>query len=288
MTKASSWQNSISLCPASFCTPKRNLPVTSGGSRLPTFAFQSPMMKRTFFFLGGGVSSRRSCRSSQNCSTSASSTLVDYCEIKWFAVERNRDYSVIFEIAPKYYISDSFVSYEGYSTYSREFLPTIVDIMVIWIKFTHSSPFYFTDSLNVNIHSCHLLFDHFQFTLSPGPSIPGFYTMFFFTASDFMSITSHIQNWALFLLWLHLFILSGVISPFFSSSTLGTYRPGELVHLSVSYLFACSYCLWVSQGKNTEVVCHSLLQWITFCQNSPPWPIHLGWHYMTWLIVSLN
>ena len=25
-----------------------------------------------------------------------------------------------------------------------------------------------------------------------------------------------------------------------------------------------------SQGKNTEVVCHSLLQWTTFCQISPP------------------
>ena len=31
----------------------------------------------------------------------------------------------------------------------------------------------------------------------------------------------------------------------------------------------CSYCSWDSQGKNTEVVCHSLLQWTTFCQNSP-------------------
>ena len=37
---------------------------------------------------------------------------------------------------------------------------------------------------------------------------------------------------------------------------------------------------WDSQGKNTEVVCHSLLQWITFCQNSPSSPIHLGWPYM--------
>ena len=37
------------------------------------------------------------------------------------------------------------------------------------------------------------------------------------------------------------------------------------VHLSVSYLFAFSYCSWGSQGKNTEVVCHSLLQWTTFC-----------------------
>ena len=35
--------------------------------------------------------------------------------------------------------------------------------------------------------------------------------------------------------------------------------------LSVSYLFAFSYCSWGSQGKNTEVVCHSVLQWTTFC-----------------------
>ena len=38
------------------------------------------------------------------------------------------------------------------------------------------------------------------------------------------------------------------------------------VRLSVSYCFAFSYCSWGSQGKNTEVVCHSLLQWTTFCQ----------------------
>ena len=49
-----------------------------------------------------------------------------------------------------------------------------------------------------------------------------------------------------------------------------------------------SHCSWGSQGKNTEVVCHSLLQWTTFCQNSPWWPVHLGWPYTTWLIVSLS
>ena len=51
----------------------------------------------------------------------------------------------------------------------------------------------------------------------------------FFTASDFTFITSYIHNWALFLLWLHLFIVSGVISPLFSSSILGTYQPGEFI-----------------------------------------------------------
>ena len=33
-------------------------------------------------------------------------------------------------------------------------------------------------------------------------------------------------------------------------------------------LFAFSYCSWGSCGKNTEVGCHSLLQWTMFCQNS--------------------
>ena len=37
------------LCPASFCIPRPNLPVTPGVSWLPTFAFPSPIMKRTYF-----------------------------------------------------------------------------------------------------------------------------------------------------------------------------------------------------------------------------------------------
>ena len=52
MTSVFSWQNSFNLCPGSFCTPRPYLPLTSGVSWLPTFAFQSPIMKRTCF---GGV-----------------------------------------------------------------------------------------------------------------------------------------------------------------------------------------------------------------------------------------
>ena len=70
-------------------------------------------------------------------------------------------------------------------------------------------------------------FDHFQFALIYGPDIPGFYAILLFTALDLASITNHIHSWVLFLLWLHPFILSGVISPLISSSILGTYRPGE-------------------------------------------------------------
>ena len=48
-----------------------------------------------------------------------------------FALETNRDHSVVFEIASKYCISDSFVDHGGYSVSSEGFLSAIVDIMVI-------------------------------------------------------------------------------------------------------------------------------------------------------------
>ena len=41
-------------------------------------------------------------------------------------------------------------------------------------------------------------------------------------------------------------------------------------------------------SKNTEVICHSLLQWATFCQKVPSWPVCLGWPGMAWLISSLS
>ena len=70
MTSAFSWENSVSCCPASFCTLRPNLPVTPGVSWLPTFAVQFPMMKRTSFL---GVSYRRPYRSSKNCSAFSAS-----------------------------------------------------------------------------------------------------------------------------------------------------------------------------------------------------------------------
>ena len=36
-----------------------------------------------------------------------------HCDIEWFALEVNRDHSVIFEIASKYCISNSVVDYDG-------------------------------------------------------------------------------------------------------------------------------------------------------------------------------
>ena len=86
----------------------------------------------------------------------------------------------------------------------------------------------------------------------------------------------------------HCFCFSSVSSFFLELflhwSPVAYWAPTDLgVPLSVSYLFVFSYCSWDSQGKTTEVVCHSLLQWTMFCQNSPPWPVCLGWPNTAWL-----
>ena len=92
----------------------------------------------------------------------------------------------------------------------------------------------------------------------------------------------------LFLLWLCLFILSGVISPLISSSTLGTYWTEEFIFQCP--IFLPFYSSWGSQGRNTEVVYCSLLHLTTFCQNSPPWPV-LSWvalHGMAHSFIKLD
>ena len=108
MTSVFSWQNSVSLLPASFCTLRPNFPITPGISWLLTFAFQSPIMKRISFF---GASSRRFFYIFIKYSTSASSAFItgwgidlDYCDIIWLALEMNRDHFVILGTATKYSI----------------------------------------------------------------------------------------------------------------------------------------------------------------------------------------
>ena len=56
---------------------------------------------------------------------------LDNCDIEWFALEMNRDQSVVFETLSKYCISDSFSDHDGYSISFEGFLHAVVDIMVI-------------------------------------------------------------------------------------------------------------------------------------------------------------
>ena len=109
--------------------------------------------------------------------------------------------------------------------------------------------------------------DHFQFALIHGPDIPGSYAILLFIASDLACITSHIHSWVFLLLWLHPFILSGVISPLISSSILGTYRPGELIF----------QCLIFLPFHTFHVVLKArILKWFTI-------PFSSGPHSVRWL-----
>ena len=63
----------------------------------------------------------------------------------------------------------------------------------------------------------------------------------------------------------------------FPRSMLDIFWPWGLIFWC--YMFALSYCSWGCRGKNTGVVCHCLLQWTTFCENSPLC-VHPGRPYM--------
>ena len=76
-----------------------------------------------------------------------------------------------------------------------------------------------------------------------------------FYSINFTSITSHIHSWVLFLLWLHLFILSGVISPPISSSILGTYQPEE-------FIFQCP--IFLPFHTDHGVLKVRILKWLPF------------------------
>ena len=66
MTSVFSWQNSISLCSASFYTPRPNLPVTPGISFFPQVSLDFQLLHSNLLWRKGlllsfcGVSSRRS------------------------------------------------------------------------------------------------------------------------------------------------------------------------------------------------------------------------------------
>ena len=148
MTSAFSWQISVSLCSASFCIPRPNLPVIIGISWPPAFSFQSPMMKKRSFLvsvLEGIVDLYRTIQLQlhQHYWLGHRLRLLWY----WLVCLWNEQRSFChFEIAPKYcgFLLFCWLWCQLHSF--KVLLPTIVDIMVIWIKFTHSNPPYFTDS----------------------------------------------------------------------------------------------------------------------------------------------
>ena len=94
MISVFSWQNSVSLCPASFRTPRSNLPVTPGYLWTSYICIPIPCDEKgiyfwcqfqkvlqafieLFYFSFFGISGWGIC--------------LDYCDIECFALEMNRD-----------------------------------------------------------------------------------------------------------------------------------------------------------------------------------------------------
>ena len=126
----------LSLCPAPFCTPRPNLPATPGISWLPTFAFQSPVMERTSFWvlvLEGLEGLHRSLQLQllQHYWLGHRLELLLYWMI-WLGNEQR--WLCHFWDCIQVYSSDYSVGYDGYSISSKGLLPTIVDIMIIWVN----------------------------------------------------------------------------------------------------------------------------------------------------------
>ena len=187
-----SWQNSLSLCPASFFTLKPNLSVTPSISfflhlhsnplwwkghlflvcvlevliglhvcvcmvsrfshvwlfaTLRTIALQAPLsvgFSRWEYWSGlpcipPGIVFTEPFNL---CFFGSSGWGIDldYCDIMVCLGNKKKSFCH-FEITSKYWLLDSFVDREGYSISSKRFLSTIVDLMVIWIKFSHSRSF---------------------------------------------------------------------------------------------------------------------------------------------------
>ena len=157
MTSLFSWQTSVIFCPASFCTPRSNFLVILGISWFPTFAFQSPCPFQwkghlffsfsffLFFFfflvlvLEGVIGFHWTSQLWLSWHWWWGIDL-DYWDVEWFTLETNRLFCHFW--SP--HMSTAFwplVDCKGYSISSKGFLPIVVDIMVIWIKFSHSVHF---------------------------------------------------------------------------------------------------------------------------------------------------
>ena len=122
-----------------------------------------------------------------------------------------------------------FVDRDGHSISSKGFLPAVVDIRVVWVKFTHSSPFLVRWFPRMLAFTLSISFWPLPICLDPWTWRSRFLcNIALYSIGPCFYHQSH-HNWVLFLRWPHPFILSGVISPLISRSLLGIYWPGEFL-----------------------------------------------------------
>ena len=156
----------------------------------------------------------------------------------------NRDHSVAFEIASNYCISDSFVNYDGYSISSKGFLPTVVDIMVIWVKFAHDNPFYFTVS-----HMSMFTLAISCLATSNWPWFMGLTFQISFNIALYsirLYFHSHIHNWVCFCFG---FVSSFFLELFFHWTPVAYWASTSLGSSSFSVLSFCLFILFLGFSR---------------------------------------
>ena len=88
MTSAFSWRNSASLFPASFCTPRPNLPVILGIST-SYFCIPIPCDEKNIFFIFLVLLVFIELINFRYFGISGWGFDLDYCDVEWFASEMN-------------------------------------------------------------------------------------------------------------------------------------------------------------------------------------------------------
>ena len=143
LTSAFSWQNSISLCPCFILYSKAKFASYSRYLLTSYFCIPIPNDEKDVFFLvlvlEDLVGPHRTVHLQllQHCSSGHRLGLLWY----WMVCLRNKQIILSFLRLHPSTAFWALVDYEGNSISSKGFLPTVVDIMVIWVKSTHSSPF---------------------------------------------------------------------------------------------------------------------------------------------------
>ena len=169
------------------------------------------------------------------------------------------------------------------------FLPTAVDIMVIWTKFP------------IPIHFIWLIPKMLMFILTVSclttSSFLWFMDLTFQIPTQYCSLQHLILLWTPDTSTTENFIHFGLAASFIQGllvilllSFPGTYwTPSDLGDSSfgvISFWHFIQFMRFLQQVYG--VFCHSFLQWITFCQNSLLWPVSLWWPCIVWLIASLS
>ena len=154
----------------------------------------------------------------------------------------------------------TFVDYDGYSISSKGFLPTIVDIMVIWVKFTHSSPFYFTDpkmSTFTLAISC-LTTSNLPWYMDPTFQVP----MQYFSLQHWTLLPSPVIS-TTGCCFCFGSVTSFFLELFVYSSLVAYWAPTDLGSSSFSVLSFCLfYCSWVLKAR--------ILKWFAIPFSSGP------------------